>query len=50
LDVFNLFNRRESVDYFYVSRLSGEPLDGVADIHTHPTLRRTARLNVVVMF
>ena len=51
LDVFNLFNVANSdIDYFYTSRLPGEPLGGVDDIHTHPTLPRTARLNLVVGF
>jgi TonB dependent receptor/Carboxypeptidase regulatory-like domain/TonB-dependent Receptor Plug Domain len=51
IDVFNLFNVADSdIDYFYTSRLPGEPLDGVADIHTHPTLPRTARVNLIVGF
>ena len=51
LDVFNLFNAADSdIDYFYASRLPGEPLGGIEDIHTHPTLPRTARLNVVIGF
>ena len=51
LDVFNLFNAADSdIDYFYTSRLPGEPLAGVDDIHTHPTLPGTARLNLVFGF
>jgi outer membrane receptor protein involved in Fe transport len=51
VDVFNLFNAADSdIDYFYRSRLPGEPFEGVDDIHTHPTLPRTARVNVVVGF
>jgi hypothetical protein len=51
VDVFNLFNAADSdIDYFYTSRLPGEPLDGIDDIHTHPTLPRTARVNLVVGF
>jgi outer membrane receptor protein involved in Fe transport len=51
VDVFNLFNAADSdVDYFYTSRLPGEPLDGVAGIHTHPTLPRTARVNLMLGF
>ncbi|HZT75291.1 MAG TPA: TonB-dependent receptor [Vicinamibacterales bacterium] len=51
VDVFNLFNAADSdIDYFYVSRLPGEPLDGVADIHTHPTLPRTARATLIISF
>ena len=45
LDVFNLLDRRDSdIQYFYASRLPGEPLDGVEDIHLHPMERRSARL------
>lgn len=37
LDVFNVFNAKvNDIDYYYVSRLPGEPAAGVADIHTHP--------------
>ena len=51
VDVFNLLNAEDSdVDYYYTSRLPGEPLQGVADIHTHPTLPRTARINLIVGF
>jgi len=51
LDVFNLFNAKSSdIDYFYTSRLPGEPLAGVDDIHFHPTLPRTARLGLIVGF
>ena len=51
LDVFNVLNAADSdIDYFYTSRLPGEPLGGVDDIHTHPTLTRTARINLVVGF
>jgi outer membrane receptor protein involved in Fe transport len=51
LDAFNLLNTAASdVDYFYTSRLPGEPLDGIADIHTHPTLPRTLRLVLRVQF
>jgi hypothetical protein len=51
VDVFNLFNASDSdIDYFYTSRLPGEPLSGVDDIHTHPTLPRTARINLIIGF
>jgi outer membrane receptor protein involved in Fe transport len=51
VDVFNLFNAADSdIDYFYTSRLPDEPLAGVADIHTHPTLPRMARVSVSVGF
>jgi hypothetical protein len=51
VDVFNLFNARDSdIDYYYASRLPGEPMDGVNDIHLHPTLPRTARVNLILGF
>lgn len=51
IDVFNLFNAKDSdIDYFYTSRLLGEPPGGVDDVHTHPTLPRAARVNLVVGF
>jgi hypothetical protein len=49
--IFNLFDRQASdIDYFYTSRLPGEPLSGVDDVHTHPALRRTFRLSLQVRF
>ena len=51
LDVFNVLNAADSdVDYFYTSRLPGEPLNGIADVHTHPSLPRTARATLVIGF
>jgi hypothetical protein len=50
-DMFNLFDAKASdIDYFYTSRLPGEPADGVDDIHTHPALPRTVRVALVVRF
>jgi outer membrane receptor protein involved in Fe transport len=46
---FNLLSAGVSdVDYFYVSRLPGEPLEGVADRHTHPMPRRSFRAALTV--
>jgi hypothetical protein len=51
VDVFNLLDARDSdVDYVYTSRLPGEPLEGIAGVHLHPTLPRTARVSLVVGF
>ena len=37
LDLYNLFDAKVSdIDYFYTSRLRGEPAEGTDDIHTHP--------------
>ena len=51
LDIFNLFDAKDSdIDYFYGSRLPGEPEGGVEDIHFHPTLPFTARLGIGIAF
>ncbi len=45
LDVFNLLDSKVSdIDYYYTSRLPGEPLNGIADVHTHPAEPREFRL------
>ena len=50
-DVLNAFNSRSSdIDYFYTSRVTGEPRDGVDDIHFHPVEPRTMRLSMVFGF
>ena len=47
LDGFNLLNRKASdIDYYYASRLPGEPAEGVNDSHFHPVEQRTARLTL----
>jgi hypothetical protein len=51
MEMFNIFDAKVSdIDYFYASRLPGEPADGVADVHTHPTLPRSARVAVQFTF
>ena len=51
LESFNLLNAEVSdIDYFYTSRLRGEPAEGLADIHLHPALPRSARLGVQFSF
>jgi outer membrane receptor protein involved in Fe transport len=51
LDIFNVFNRKASdIDYFYTSRLSGEPASGVDDIHFHPVAPRNFRLSLNYFF
>ncbi|MEZ5289231.1 MAG: TonB-dependent receptor [Vicinamibacterales bacterium] len=51
VDVFNLFDARHSdIDYFYASRLPGEPAGGVDDIHLHPVLPRSARVSLLIGF
>jgi outer membrane receptor protein involved in Fe transport len=51
LDVFNLFDRKASdIDYYYASRLRGEPAQGVNDIHFHPVEPRSFRLSLTASF
>ena len=51
VDVFNLFDARHSdVDYFYASRLPGEPAEGLEGLHLHPAVPRTARVSLRVGF
>jgi outer membrane receptor protein involved in Fe transport len=51
LDVFNLFDRKVSdVDYYYASRLPGEPAEGVEDFHYHPAESRSFRLTLKATF
>jgi hypothetical protein len=46
-DIFNLLDARTSdIDYYYASRLPGEPLAGVNDIHTHPSEPREFRISI----
>ena len=48
-DVFNLFDRRVSdIDYFYASRLPGEPAAGIDDVHLHPALPRSIRIGLTI--
>ena len=51
LDVFNLFDRKASdIDYFYTSRLQGEPAAGIDDVHFHPVEPRRFRLTLTASF
>jgi carboxypeptidase family protein/TonB-dependent receptor-like protein len=50
-DVFNLTDAAVSdVDYYYASRLPGEPAGGVNDVHTHPLESRSFRLSLTAAF
>lgn len=45
-EILNLFDREDNdIEYYYESRLSGEPAEGIADIHFHPAEPRTFRLS-----
>ncbi|MBM3772815.1 MAG: TonB-dependent receptor [Acidimicrobiia bacterium] len=51
LEAFNLFNANVSdIDYFYTSRMPGEPAAGVSDVHTHPALPRSVRVGMQFSF
>ena len=51
VDVFNLLNRQASdIDYYYASRLKGEPVAGVNDIHFHPVEPRSVRVSLIANF
>jgi hypothetical protein len=51
LDVLNTFNAQiNQIEYFYVSRLPGEPIDGVADRHVHPAEPPAVRLTLAGRF
>jgi len=51
LDVLNLTDRKNNdISYYYASRLPGEPVTGVSDVHVHPSEPRTLRLTTRVRF
>ena len=51
LQIYNLFDAQVSdIDYYFASRLRGEPLGGVDDIHVHPAVPRTMRVSMIVGF
>jgi hypothetical protein len=50
-DLLNVFGSKSSdIDYFYTSRLQGEPAGGVDDIHFHPVEPFTLRVALVATF
>ncbi len=51
LDGFNLLDSEDSqIDYFYTSRLPGEPAEGVGDVHFHPVESRSFRASLTATF
>ncbi len=47
ITLLNLLNgRAEDIQYYYASRLRGEPVDGVDGIHSHPVEPRQLRVSV----
>jgi hypothetical protein len=43
-------SKAHQIDYFYTSRLRGEPAAGVSDLHFHPVEPREYRLGVTIAF
>lgn len=51
LDVLNILGRDDNdIEYFYASRLPGEPLAGIEDVHLHPAEPRTVRISFTKYF
>ena len=51
LDAFNIFNSQATqIDYYYTSRLPGEPAAGIADQHYHPVEPLAVRLTLAASF
>jgi len=51
LQGFNLLNTyAHAIDYYYASRLPGEPAAGVNDVHFHPIETRSLRVNLIANF
>ena len=51
LEGFNLLNTKASqIDYYYTSRLPGEPAGGINDIHFHPVEPMVVRLTLAATF
>ena len=50
-DMLNLFDSDDKdIEYFYASRLPGEPLDGVEDVHYHVSEPRQIRVYASLFF
>jgi hypothetical protein len=51
LDILNLLDSNDrDIEYFFESRLPGEPEEGVADIHFHPIQPRSTRFKASYSF
>jgi TonB-dependent receptor-like protein len=51
IDVLNVFDAQvNDIEYFYTSRLPGEPIAGVDDYHLHPAEPRTFRATLTAYF
>ena len=51
IDVLNILNRQnDDIEYYYTSRLPGEPTAGVNDVHLHPMEPRQFRVTLTRHF
>jgi hypothetical protein len=51
VECLNLLDREDNdIEYFYTSRLQGEPAEGIEDIHLHPNEPRMFRLRATHRF
>lgn len=51
VDGLNLFESKDNdIEYYYASRLNGEPATGVEDLHFHPLTPRTFRASLTYQF
>lgn len=51
LTIVNLLDSKDSdIEYFYASRLEGEPLGGIEDVHLHPVAPRQVRVGLTARF
>ncbi len=51
LECLNLLDRNDNdIEYYYASRLPGEPAAGVEDVHLHPAEPRTFRVSLTRRF
>jgi hypothetical protein len=51
IELLNLFDVRvNDIQYFYTSRLRGEPIAGIADYHVHPAEPREIRVTLTRHF
>lgn len=51
VDVLNILGRNDNdIEYYYTSRLPGEPAAGVDDVHLHPAEPRTFRVSLTKRF
>ena len=51
IDVLNLLDvQTNQIEYYYLSRLPGEPMGGVADRHIHPAEPLAVRLTLAARF